>query len=230
MNGQRKKINRIVVITIWALIATFLFINRRSITPEKIASIFPEASFLSAVGILVLFAVKSLTVVVYAGILYATTALIFPMGWALAINFMGTALAASIPYMAGRTRGQNAIAEINEKYPKIRNNPLLAGEHPFMLTLILRLAKILPYDVVSLYLGAKKIKYPMYLSVSVLSMTDNIILFTMMGISFLSSNGRLAIITAVIEVVIIGLSMLWVLYYTKKKTSGSVDDEGKQRD
>lgn len=225
MDIQKSKISRISVIALWVLLAVFLFINRRSITPEKIAAFMPGASLLSALCIMLLFALKSLTVVVYAGILYATTALIFPVGWALAINMLGTALMATIPYVLGRAKGQQTILEINEKYPKLRNNPLLAGEHQFMFVLILRLAKILPYDVVSLYLGAKKVKYYIYLPLSILSMTDNIVLLTILGTSFMTSNRTLAIGAAVLELLIIALSMLWVVLYTKKKTKGSVDNE-----
>lgn len=225
MDSQKNKASRIVVISLWVLLAVFLFVNRRSITPEKIASIMPGASLLSALCILLLFAVKSLTVVVYAGILYATTALIFPVGWALAINVVGTTLTATIPYVLGWTKGQKTITEINDKYPKLRNNPLLAGQHPFMLVLILRLAKILPYDVVSLYLGAKKIRYVIFLPVSVLCMMDNIVLLTILGTSFMTSNSTLAIFAAVLEILIILVSMLWVWLYSKKKMKGSIENE-----
>ncbi|MCR5760552.1 MAG: VTT domain-containing protein [Sphaerochaetaceae bacterium] len=209
-------VKKILTVALWAAAAVFLFINRSNITPEKIASFLPGASFLSALAILVLFAIKSVTFVVYAGILYATTALIFPVGWALVINVLGTAVAVSLPYLIGRAKGHDTIVNIENKYPKLKNNPLLSGEHEFTLILILRLAKILPYDVVSLYLGAKRVKYYRFLPISVICMTDNIVLLTILGTSFMTSNLPLAVTAAVIEVTIIALSMLWVWYYTKK--------------
>ncbi|MCR4676218.1 MAG: VTT domain-containing protein [Sphaerochaetaceae bacterium] len=213
---KKENIKKIVIVALWAAVAIFLFINRSYITPQRIAEILPKAGVGSALIILLLFALKSITVVVYAGILYAATALIFPMWWAVLVNMLGTVVMATVPYLLGLYGGKKTIADIENKYPKVKNNPLLSGQHPFTLLLVLRLLKILPYDVVSMYLGAKNIKYPMYLGISVLCMTDNVILLTVLGASFMNQNIGLAIAAGVLELLIIIASLLWVNGFTRK--------------
>lgn len=60
----------------------------------------PSNSFLAALVLLVLFALKSLTVVIYAPLLYAASGLIFPLHAAIAINLLETIIMNSIPYKA----------------------------------------------------------------------------------------------------------------------------------
>ena len=62
--------------------------------------------------LLALFAVKSVTIVVYGALLYAASGILFPLPAALAVNLLGTIIMITIPYLIGSASGSEAIRRI----------------------------------------------------------------------------------------------------------------------
>ena len=65
----------------------------------------PRNSLLAAVVMLALFALKSISVVIYGSALYAASGLLFPLPAAVLVNLMGTVIMVSIPYSVGAANG-----------------------------------------------------------------------------------------------------------------------------
>lgn len=59
-----------------------------------------------------LFAVKSLSIFLYSGLLYAASGILFPLPVAIAVNIAGTAVMVSIPYWLGKRLGSQAVQYI----------------------------------------------------------------------------------------------------------------------
>ena len=73
------------------------------------------AAFFMMMG---LFAVKSVSVVIYSGLLFAVSGMIFPMKFAIAVNFCGAAIMVTLPWLIGKKRwrydGQFDYEEVSE--------------------------------------------------------------------------------------------------------------------
>lgn len=94
-----------LLVCIWAYIVLFCVFNHDKLSVDKVLVYTPESPVLAAVLLLMLFALKSLSVVVYSGILYAASGIIFPFPVALIINILGTVIMVSLPYYIGMQDG-----------------------------------------------------------------------------------------------------------------------------
>lgn len=84
------KAGKIVLVLIWAGIILICLVYRNSVSVDGILNYTPENPFLAAVVLLLLFALKSVSIVIYAGILYVVSGLIFPLPVAILVNLCGS--------------------------------------------------------------------------------------------------------------------------------------------
>ena len=103
---------------VWIAIVCVCFFNRDRFSVDEVLRFTPSEPWLAAVIMLLLFALKSLSVVVYCGILYAADGILFPLPVAILMNILGTAVMVSVPYFIGRRRGGDIPARIVERFPK----------------------------------------------------------------------------------------------------------------
>lgn len=68
--------------------------------------------------LLALFAVKSLSVLIYCGFLYAACGILFPLPIAILLSIAGCAIISSIPYWLGKRLGSQAAQRISRRYSK----------------------------------------------------------------------------------------------------------------
>ena len=91
---------------------------RKELSVEGIARYTPRNPWLAAIVMLALFALKSLSIVIYSGLLYAANGALFPLPVAIVLNLIGTVIMLLLPYRIGRRTGAPAVDEIRAKYPK----------------------------------------------------------------------------------------------------------------
>lgn len=133
--------------------------------------------------LLALFAVKSLSVLIYCGFLYAACGILFPLPIAILLSIAGCAIMSSIPYWLGKRLGSQAAQHISRRYSKAAYLHDLRSGNDFFFVLIVRLLGILPADVVSAYMGAVNVRYRNYLPACLLGSLPTCILFPIMGMS-----------------------------------------------
>ena len=131
---------------------------------------------------LALFALKSLSIVIYSGLLYAANGILFPLPVAILLNLIGTVIMVSLPYQIGRRTGTSAVDEIRAKYPKAEAIHDLRAKNDFLFSFLVRMVR-LPSDVVSLYMGAVQVEYKEYLLGSLLGLLPHTITFPIMGMN-----------------------------------------------
>ena len=90
---------------VWIAIVCVCFFNRDKFSVDEVLRFTPSEPWLAALIMLLLFALKSLSVVVYCGILYAADGILFSLPVAILMNILGTAVMVSVPYFIGRRRG-----------------------------------------------------------------------------------------------------------------------------
>lgn len=183
-----RTLGRVCLGALWLGLILICWQNRDALTPEALAAYSPENPMLAAMLLVALFGVKSLSVVIYSGLLYAASGILFPLPWAVAVNLIGTAVMVSIPYCVGRAAGKSKAEEIVRKYPRAAQLHELRTGNDAWFAFVIRAVGRLPSDVVSLYLGAIGMPYSRYLAGSVLGMLPHTLTFPLMSTGLLRSD------------------------------------------
>lgn len=133
-------------ILLWGALIIVCLIYRDEITVERIVNFTPSEPLAAAAVMLLLYALKSMTLVVYGGILFAASGIMFSLPAAVALNTAGTAIMATIPF-------------------------------------IVRMAGLLPGDLVSMYMGAAGVRYSRYIAGTMPGLFPAVMNFSVMGMS-----------------------------------------------
>lgn len=177
MNKSKLKtvLRRCAIIVIWSLVLLFCIKNRDRFTFDGVLEFTPKNPFLAAAVMLILYALKSVNAIIYCGLLYAVSGIIFPLPAAMAINIAGTIIMSAIPYMIGKSEGDGALKRISSKYPKFDEIKEFRTENEFMFVFLSRAAGILPADIMSLYFGTCGTPFWKFILASVLGLLPRII-------------------------------------------------------
>ncbi len=208
---------RLLVLLIWSVMIAVLFIHRKNFTISEILEFTPENPFMAALTMLLFFALKSLSIVLFSGILYAVNGILFPLPIAVLLNILGTAIMVTIPYAIGKKGGSVLAERIVAKFPKADRLWEFRRKNDFFFVLIVRLAGILPCDVVSLYMGAIHVNYFKYLIGCLIGMLPPSITFPIMGMSITDTHSPQFIIAFCMELLLMASSVFVYRMYRKKE-------------
>ena len=150
---DKSLIQKTIVFAFWLVIILICLINRDKITVDAIVNFTPGNKWAAALVIWLLFAFKSISVVVYGGLIYAASGIMFSLPVAIIVNTVGTALMVSIPFFIGKKAGNGTINKIVEKNPKLEVLRSVPNKNELFISFFVRLLGILPSDLVSMYLG-----------------------------------------------------------------------------
>lgn len=131
--------------------------------------------------LLVLFAIKSLTIVIPLPSLYLASGILFSPIKAVCISYLGLFITLTIPYTLGRWSGTEAIDYLKKKYPKLDKVIEIQKENEFFANFIVRIIGWFPCDVLSFYFGACKTSYLTYIIASLLGCSIGVITNTLLG-------------------------------------------------
>ena len=201
----------------WAAVILLCFLYRDRITVENIVNFTPENPVLAVGIMLLLFAFKSVTFVIYGSILYAVNGILFPLPFAILLNMAGSAIMATLPFLIGRGNGSGLLVKLTEKYPKLSVLRKLPSENGFFLSMVIRLMGCLPGDVVSMYFGASGIRYREYLTGTLIGLTPSIVIFTVMGMSADDVTSPAFIISVCCEILTALTSIIWFFCWNRKR-------------
>ena len=204
------------LLCVWAAVILICLHYRDRITVDGIVNLTPSNSFLAALVLLALFAVKSVTIVVYGALLYAASGILFPLPAALAVNLLGTIIMITIPYLIGSASGAEAIRRIEEKHPKAALLRDFRAQNDWMFALLVRVLGPLPGDLIGAYMGAAGVRYPHYVLGSLLAMLPSMLTFSVMGGSVGDAGSARFIVSAILQAALSVGSILACLIYCKK--------------
>lgn len=173
----------IQIVPVVIMLASILLVgwNLRGATFEDIVNYAPDNKVLAALVIWGFFTLKSLSVLIPLVVIYMGTGIIFSTPVAIAVNLVGMFLCVSIPYCIGRFSCGGLADKILQKYAAAKKISLWTGRNHALSAYILRVISILPGDVVSLFLGASKMKFWPYVLGSVLGLCPVMIITTLLG-------------------------------------------------
>ena len=203
---------------VWAAIILVAVLNRDKLTVAGILQFTPKNLWLAALVILGLFALKSISMVLYSGILFMADGILFPLPIAILVNVLGAAIMLSIPYLIGNRMGASAVAYIKGKYPKAEKLSAYRTENDFLFAFILRIIGVVPCDIASLYMGAVQVAYPKYLLGGLLGILPTMILYPIMGMGIKDIHAPQFWIALSIKVLLMcGAAAGRLLYRRKRK-------------
>lgn len=180
---ERNKFSFIRFIPLVLMVGLFLFfvMNFGSISIEDIQNFTPSNYFLAAGIIILIYAIKSVSMFVSLSIIYISVSIIFPWYLAIIINLVGLAVCMSIPYFIGRFSATPFIEKIISKYPKAAKITEIEEENKWFFVFIIKILGFIPNEIGSLLLGTLKIKYRVYVTAAVLGKTPSMIATTLLG-------------------------------------------------
>ena len=212
-------IKKILKAVTWVLYATLILLAvyyGRNITLDTLLSFSPQNKFLAALFLLGLFALKSISVFFPIIVLQIASGFLFPAPIALLVNLIGTAIGFALPYALGRFLGSETAAKKINKNEKIRRIIQKQRKHEFFLSFFLRVISCLPSDLVSMYLGVLRFKFPHYLLSSMLGALPGIIPATFMGQSIRDPLSPQFIGAVAITLICSAISIIYYYFYCRK--------------
>lgn len=204
-----------IIIVLCILMIAFYFIEGREISVQELLALSPENSIATAVLFLLLYALKSISVVFPLVILEIAVGYLFSNGVALAVNFFGIVLVLTIPYWIGHFAGTDAVQKLVKKYPKFEAVLGKQQKNSLFLCFFLRIIGCLPGDVVSMYLGSTQTPFYKNLVGGVLGLSPCMILATLIGENIQNPQSPMFWISVGLKILLAGVSLL--LYYLYRK-------------
>lgn len=149
LQKQLKRIQIIALISFGiALIAIFLM-TKEHMTVESILSGVGADSPKATLMLLLLFGIKSLSVVIPLPSLYVASGLLYHPVKAVAISYLGLAITLSIPFFLGRWAGGAGIDDVMDRYPKMEKVIAVQKKNEFFSNFIVRTIGWFPCDILS---------------------------------------------------------------------------------
>lgn len=180
----------------------------------------------AAVGaILGIYLLKSLVFVVPASLIYIAVGLAFPTHWAILINAAGILIEISATYLFGVIMGGPYVVN---KLKKIKYGDKileLHGKNRLSAIFAIRALPVFPIDIVSLFLGAVRMRFLPYALLSLSGILPRVILFTILGdglYDYVPMQKLAAIAAFLLPVALV----IWVVRYAMKSKKKE-DEYGK---
>ncbi len=213
---MRKTISVILKILPFAIIGVLIvaiLASGKEMSVETVISYMPDNLALAGVLLLLMYAVKSLSVIFPLIVLQIAAGILLPVWPALFINIIGTAISYTLPYILGKISGQGTTEYIVTKYPKAREIIDMQRNSTWFPSFLLRAISILPGDIVSLCLGSIGVSYIPYVVASVIGTLPGLIPATIAGMSIMNPKSTVFILSVVATALssVISVAVYWFI-------------------
>lgn len=216
MKSKIQKVIKYIPLLICAGLAMIYFFGNKDISAETIFNHTPKNIFLAACFIILIYAVKSMSIVFPLLIIHIATGMIFTPAAAMTVNVIGTAVAFTIPYLYGKLLGSKATDNFFQKYSDVEELIAPKKNSSFVLPLILRTIYILPCDVLSMYFGTAKTSFIPYILGSLIGNLPTMISETLLGTAANDPSSPMFWISITASLVF-SVGSIWIYRIIKKK-------------
>lgn len=220
---MRKILNVVLKILPFGVVGILLFLSLSSgkePSVETVLDYLPDSLFFSALLLLLMYALKSLSVVFPIIVLQIAAGMIFPPVTALLLNTIGTGITYTVPYLIGRFSGSDVAEKIMKKYPKAKDIIIVQRTNSWFPSFLLRAVSCLPGDIVSMCLGSIRVPYTPYVVASILGTIPGLIPATIAGMSIIDPTSSVFIISVVVTILssVVSIIIYWFLNRHKKNS------------
>ena len=162
LNPRKRTIIGAAMMTLMIIFAAVLLITDKDISADQLLDFSPGNTVLAILFLWCLFAAKSLTIVFPSLVLFVLGGIMFPAPLAIAVNLAGIGITATVPYIIGRFSGEETVEYMVTKYPKVLKLREIRSKNDLFFSFFVRIINILPFDLVSMYMGAVSVPYRTY--------------------------------------------------------------------
>lgn len=172
---------------------------------------------------------KSIVFVVPASLIYIAVGMAFPAHWAILINAVGILIEVCATYLFGIIMGGDFVIKKLQKAKHGNKILELHGKNKLSAIFAIRVLPIFPIDLVSLFLGAVRMKFLHYLLISFGGIMPRVILFTILGDGIYDyiPMQKIALIAAILLPVAL---IVWVIRYAIKMSKAEKKPETEQEE
>lgn len=221
------EVSAVVILALIVLAIVF----RHDITIENIVNFTPSNLWLAALVFMALYAVKSLTAVVYVKLLYVAAGLVFPLPTAIIVNIIGSLVEFSLPYILGRAGGRGMADATVKRYPKLGRLSALRQRSNFWFATFVRAVGLFPIDPVSMYFGACGMPYFDFLLGSTAGILPIMLVATIIGTAADEPGSPGFIVSAVLFVLLqAGAAAAFALWIRKNNAAIAAAEKEKASD
>ncbi len=216
-----KKIITAVLIIIGIII---YLIFGEEITVDNILNMSPRNRIIASIFILILYLIKSMSIVGSIMALYIASGLIFPLYWAIPLNILGVAIGLTYSYKIGYSSGDFLKEKILSKYDKLNEFYSVVKDNEWFSAFIIRIVGLLPHDIVNMFFGSLRISYYKYMTASIIGLMPMMIISTVIGRTITDPTSREFLLAVIMRVVLsISASLIYRVILNKSKKSTKED-------
>lgn len=208
-----------IIVLLWLLTVVIIFLNRDIFTPDELVYRSPQDTVSAIAVLMLLFALKSVSVVIYCGVLFIASGILFPLYIALPVSFVGAFIMISLPYLLGRYLGSDSVDYLLEKYPKLQKVREERSKDDLMFAFLIQATGFIPSDPFSAYMGAVGANYKKYAVGSMLGYMFDLVPYTVMGIS-VTDPGSPAFIGALSLRIVTAVAATVYTFSRRRRNSG----------
>ncbi len=185
-----------------------------------------SSSVFAAVGLIWgVYLLKSVTFVLPASLIYIAVGMCFPAHWAILINAVGIIIEVSVSYFFGIIMGGPYVKNKLEKNKYGEKILKLQEKNKLSAIFVIRVLPVFPIDLVSLLLGAVRMKFLHYFLISLGGILPRVILFTVLGDGIYDYFPMQKIVLVAAILIPVAL-IVWVIRYAVKMSKAE-DNYGK---
>lgn len=216
-----KKIITAVLIIIGIII---YLIFGEEITVDNILNMSPRNRIIASIFILILYLIKSMSIVGPIMALYIASGLIFPLYWAIPLNILGVAIGLTYSYKIGYSSGDFLKEKILSRYDKLNEFYSVVKDNEWFSAFIIRIVGLLPHDIVNMFFGSLRISYYKYMTASIIGLMPMMIISTVIGRTITDPTSREFLWAVIMRVVLsISASLIYRIILNKSKKSTKED-------
>ena len=204
------------VVFLAAAVSAFFVFTDGEVSAERLLEFTPKDPLKAAGVLLILHAVKSITVFFPIVVLQIAAGHLLPPAAAFAVNLSGLFIILTLPYVIGRAIGMETVKKLASKYPKFSRLIDRQQKNSLFWCFILRAVNCLPGDLVTMYLGAAHVPYVKNLAGGILGILPGMIPATFMGSSITDPGSAAFWLSALFFVGSSAISVLVSWRYNKK--------------
>ena len=201
----------------------WLFLSGEKLSVDTVLSYTPKIPLLAALFLLLLYALKSLSLTLPILLLDTVCGVLFPLPVAILVATLGTAITLTIPYFIGRGAGPDMTEKLQQKHPRLRELRELRSRNELFLAFLIRIVGILPCDVVSLYLGNTRMPFPKYLLGGVLGFLPDVLTATVVGMKADDRSSPWFWGAIALNLLVAGGSTLFYALYRRRQSRSAED-------
>lgn len=174
-----------------------------------------QSTLAAIITVLAVYLIKGITFVVPASLVYIAVGMAFPPVVALLVNLAGILIEILVSYLAGIILGGDFVTKKLEKNKYGAKILSLQNNRKNSAIFVVRVLPVFPIDLVSLFLGAIRMKLLAYILVSLGGIMPRVILFTLLGDGIYDYIPMKAIIPAA-AILIAAALIVWIIKYIIK--------------